>query len=256
MKTREFYDGYWRYRKQIGKIHASDGGRIPTRLQLAAQFIEPRDLGCTRILDLGCGEGTLGKILLEARKQCELVGVDVSPVALNIAASFYSKTVCCDLDAELDILKRLELCTFDYIVALEVLERIRYPEALLKTLSSLCKPAATFIFSFPNIAWYGYRKQLLFGRLPQEWFYSTSEHLHYFTLSSFEEMLFKHDFQTKQMAAFFQVPRLFRLLPGTLVRAIESRYPSVFGYQIVLKCRLNREKEGSVRVGSCNSSPE
>jgi len=45
-----------------------------------------RSLGAKRVLDLGCGEGRLLKLLLDDPSFTEIVGVDVSPKSLDIAA--------------------------------------------------------------------------------------------------------------------------------------------------------------------------
>lgn len=42
--------------------------------------------GARRVLDLGCGEGKLIQLLLKERQFAEIVGVDVSPLALEIAS--------------------------------------------------------------------------------------------------------------------------------------------------------------------------
>lgn len=53
------------------------------RLETVARVLG--ESGATRILDLGCGEGKLIRLLLEIRQFREIVGVDVSPRSLEIA---------------------------------------------------------------------------------------------------------------------------------------------------------------------------
>jgi 3' terminal RNA ribose 2'-O-methyltransferase Hen1 len=55
--------------------------------RLAAVTEELRHCGAARVLDLGCGEGRLLKLLLEERQFTEIVGVDASCRALEIAAA-------------------------------------------------------------------------------------------------------------------------------------------------------------------------
>lgn len=54
------------------------------RLAMVAKQL--KESGATRVLDLGCGEGNLLRTLLKERQFVELVGVDVSHRALEIAA--------------------------------------------------------------------------------------------------------------------------------------------------------------------------
>jgi 3' terminal RNA ribose 2'-O-methyltransferase Hen1 len=55
--------------------------------RLAAVHEALRAAGARRVLDLGCGEGRLLRLLLTDRSFSELVGVDVSSRALDVAAS-------------------------------------------------------------------------------------------------------------------------------------------------------------------------
>jgi 3' terminal RNA ribose 2'-O-methyltransferase Hen1 len=53
--------------------------------RLATVLAALKGSGATRVLDLGCGEGRLLKLLLEERQFTEIVGMDVSYRALEIA---------------------------------------------------------------------------------------------------------------------------------------------------------------------------
>lgn len=211
------------------------GGRVPGRIELAAEFLQPVPSGQTRVIDLGCGDGALGEVL-QWRGDYDLIGVDVSPVALTLAGRGYSRSVRCDIDEEPEKVAALDLESIHYVVALEVLEHLRYPEVLLRLLASSCGPDTRYVFSFPNIAWYGYRRQLLRGKLPKEWFYGTSEHLHWFTLDSFRDMLGSCGFGITAVTAKYFCPWVIELLPARLLRWIQRRYLTLFGNQIVVAC--------------------
>ena len=67
---------------------AGDAGerRVPLRVQrLEAVMAAVRDVGARRVVDLGCGEGYYLRALIEDPTVTEVVGVDVSPRALEYA---------------------------------------------------------------------------------------------------------------------------------------------------------------------------
>ena len=66
-------------------IEEKSGPGLHTQ-RLNAVLQELRDSGATRVLDLGCGEGKLLKMLLGEKQWTQIVGVDVSHRALEIAA--------------------------------------------------------------------------------------------------------------------------------------------------------------------------
>jgi 3' terminal RNA ribose 2'-O-methyltransferase Hen1 len=68
---------------------AEEPAEPPLRLheqRLATVVDAVRRSGATRVLDLGCGEGRLLRLLLEERQLTEIVGVDVSSRALETAS--------------------------------------------------------------------------------------------------------------------------------------------------------------------------
>jgi tRNA (cmo5U34)-methyltransferase len=68
-------DGYLR---RIGRLEARQAGE-----QMLAEVLPPRP---QRVLDLGCGDGRLATVVLEARSSVsEIVAVDVSPPMLERA---------------------------------------------------------------------------------------------------------------------------------------------------------------------------
>ncbi len=76
---------------EVAEIHALEEEAIETPISLAEQrtgavMAALRGCGAKRVLDLGCGEGRLLRELLNDKAFAEVVGMDVSHRALEIAA--------------------------------------------------------------------------------------------------------------------------------------------------------------------------
>ena len=72
------------------EIHATEEAVVEERISLNQQRLQTvvatlKEAGAKRVLDLGCGEGKLLRTLLEDKSFSEIVGVDVSYRALEIA---------------------------------------------------------------------------------------------------------------------------------------------------------------------------
>lgn len=237
MKTsfKNFYETYWEHREKIDKIHISKGYYIPERLKIALSMISHSDKSL-HILDVGCGEGTMGMLLKEHCDSIYAVGCDISEKSLHLARPFYNKVFQLDIDAE-KLINKVEGIAFDYIVCVEVLEHVMYPEEALKKCKECLSPDGYFIVSFPNIAWWKYRKKLLMGHFPEESrLYHHAEHLHDFTMHSFTELLNKADLKILQVDGEFIPPDwMKKRIPETLLRKIMYKYPNLFGYQVLIK---------------------
>jgi 2-polyprenyl-3-methyl-5-hydroxy-6-metoxy-1,4-benzoquinol methylase len=107
-----------------------------------------------RILDLGCGNGSLSHAITE--HGCEVVGVDTS--APGIAISRQSFPECEFIQADIYDLPDIDLLhSFDVVLAIEVIEHLLYPKELAKAAQKCLKPGGTLILSTP---YHGYFKNL------------------------------------------------------------------------------------------------
>lgn len=237
--TKEFYEGYWEARQEAQRLHTLDGMWIPARIKIAVSMIVPEQKRSVSLLDIGCGEGTLGKVL---RQQLEgesyLVGADISGTALRHASRYYEKVVEANIEID-DLAEVLPENRFDYVVCLEVLEHLFEPSNVLKQVRRLLKQNGFLIASFPNIAFWKYRLDLLKGKFPGDYTLSCpSEHIQNFTLHSFAQLLEETGFQPVAIDGDYVGPRFLR--PRRLFMSIFEKFPNMFGCQLVIKARLQR----------------
>lgn len=137
------------------------------------------------ILEVGCGEGRLGRALRE--RGAQVWGVERNPDAARHAAQLLDHVLCGDVES-------IEIQPppggFDCIVYADVLEHLVDPWALLARQRTLLRPGGLVVASIPNIRYYITLWDLLVhGR----WEYVDAgildrTHLRFFTRTSIEAM--------------------------------------------------------------------
>ncbi|OGU74879.1 MAG: hypothetical protein A2V93_04310 [Ignavibacteria bacterium RBG_16_34_14] len=145
-------------------------------------FIKPN----SKVIDLGCGNGTLMKKLVN-EKHAGVYGIDVSESAIEICRKKGLKADKGEIDKPL----KVEDDSFDYSVCNVTMQMVMYPEVLLKEMKRISKYQ---IISFPNFAFYKNRIDLFFnGRMPKPmlpnhtWF--NTGHIHQFSIKDFYELV-------------------------------------------------------------------
>jgi len=144
----------------------------------------------SRVLDLGCGDGSFLAHLHRSR--------DVQGYGLEINTANICKCIAAGVNviqADLDQgLATFDTDTFDTVFLLQTLQAIRYPEALL---NEMLRVGREGIVTFPNFGHWRNRLQLgLRGRmpvtasLPAQWY--ETENIHLCTLGDFETLCHKN----------------------------------------------------------------
>lgn len=134
----------------------SEDTPIRVDLQLIADMIEPR----TRVLDVGCGDGTLLDYLVHF-KHVDGRGIELSSDGVHACVSAGLPVI--QGDAETD-LADYPAQAFDYVVLSQTLQAMRAPKETLRHLLRIGRHA---IASLPNFAHWQLRWQLLTrGRMP------------------------------------------------------------------------------------------
>ncbi|WP_051327804.1 class I SAM-dependent methyltransferase [Desulfatirhabdium butyrativorans] len=114
-----------------------------------------------RVLELGCGEGRMGRRCRELGNTVWWMGVDIDPVCLSRAEAHLDAVLCCNLDAGLPL---AEDARFDRIVCADVLEHLKFPWRLLAELRRHIADDGQLIASFPNVGHWSAIEDLLAGR--------------------------------------------------------------------------------------------
>lgn len=160
-------------------------------LTIIYDWIEPD----SKVLDIGCDEGYLGKALIHD-KNSEMYGLEVNRKAAAKAAKFFKKVWVSDLDNENPFREINQ--KFDFIVIADVLEHTKYPGRILEKIKNLLDKNGKVLISIPNIAHFSARLELLNGSFEYERLGIFDEtHLKYFTRESFKRLLLKTGFKVE-----------------------------------------------------------
>lgn len=112
----------------------------------------------SKVLDVGCGDGTLGEFLIRD-KDCQVWGVDLDPVGVAEAKRRGYKSSVLNADDGLPFKNK----SFDVVVICGLLELLRKPDFVI---AEALRVSDSVIVSFSNFGFWIYRLELLFGKFP------------------------------------------------------------------------------------------
>ncbi len=113
-----------------------------------------------RVLDIGCYDGTLGKLLID--KENEVYGIEINKEVAEIAKQKGLEVKIKDVESSFCF----ENNFFDVVVAGEIVEHVLDTDFFIDEIKKVLKPNGFLILSTPNVASLGRRFLLLFGKNP------------------------------------------------------------------------------------------
>ena len=147
--------------------------------RIIADLIEKK----TRVLDVGCGDGTLMEFL-KNNKEIDIRGIEISKV--NVQRCIGKGLTVIEGDAEKD-LSQFPDESFDFVILSQTLQAFLNPE---KVISELLRVGKKAIVTIPNFGYWKVRLHLLFKgtmpitrTLPDEWY--NTPNLHMCTIQDF-----------------------------------------------------------------------
>lgn len=189
-----------------------------------------------RVLDLGCGDGSLGA-WLKSQGTSWVTGVTVQSDEASQARTKLDQV----LEADLDRWDPSGLEPFDGIVASHVLEHLADPWRLLRALRPVLRPGGWLLVALPNVLFWRQRLAFLGGRFQYaQGGLMDATHLRFFDWASARALLTDSGWQTDRAEADGGFPgsRFAGPLRPTLDRFACSILPGLLGFQFVFVARL------------------
>jgi len=164
-----------------------------------------KELHGDRLLDIGCGDGTITVQLMQSMGAREAFGVDIAREAVS-AASRRGINACC-LDIDSGDLPFEDSC-FDVVYCGEIIEHVFDPDHLLIQVRRVLRPGGLCVLTTPNLAGWPNRLALLLGFQPYPMAVSPNHegagklflrgeegqwgHIRVFTLKALKELIRRH----------------------------------------------------------------
>ena len=170
-----------------------------------ANWIAPN----SRVLDLGCGDGTLLH-WLSTRQSCQALGVEIADENVLACVSRGVPVIQANIDRGLAMFGRGR---FDVVVLSQALQATQETERVLREIGEIGREC---IVSIPNFGHWSHVTSLLGGhmpvnkRLPYAWY--NTPNFHFATVSDFEDLLAQLGFDILDRA-YLDEDRRIGLLP-------------------------------------------
>lgn len=157
-------------------------------LAIISEWVRPG----SRVLDLGCGDGTLLDHLARTR-QVRGYGLEIDPDNFADCIARGVNVIHADVD---DGLQEFATDSFDYVVMTQTLQALARPD---DALAEMLRVGRFVIVTFPNFGHWRVRAALLNGRMPRtpalpaQWY--DTENIHLCTVNDFERLCAERGFR-------------------------------------------------------------
>jgi len=175
-KIKKAYFADYGYRYDPGNLSVT----YRSEYRYIKDWVEPG----SRILDLACGDGSLGLLLIK-NKNCDVYGLEISEEGTKIACAKGVKANICDIDEKIDFPDK----SFDYVIINVTLQMVYRPAYVFQ---EALRVGRRVIVSFPNFGhWYARMELMFLGRFPRYLLYGyewcNTRHIHFFSYKDFIE---------------------------------------------------------------------
>ncbi len=141
-----------------------------------------------RVLEIGCGPGSVTKLLTQ-HGQCRVTGLDLDSAAIEKVASYCENVMQADLNSPQWPQVLDGVAPFDVVVAADVLEHLYDPWATLAQMTRFIHSNGYLVISLPHVGHAGIVSCLINGDFEyREWGLLDRTHIRFFGLKNIEDL--------------------------------------------------------------------
>jgi methionine biosynthesis protein MetW len=172
-----------------------NGAQVRSDFDVIAGWVQPGE----RVLDLGCGDGSLLRRLINERG-VRGWGVEIDIDKVVAAIGNQVNVIQCDLEAGL---AGFEDGSFEHVILSHTLQAMRHTEAVVTEMLRVGREA---VVSFPNFGYWKHRRDILNGRmpvsedLPYQWY--DTPNIHLCTIADFDDFCAQRDITVRERKVF------------------------------------------------------
>ncbi len=163
----------------------------------------------TKVLDLGCGDGSF-LAALQSEKGVTGYGIEIDPDNIVKCIDNGINVIQANLDQGLS---GFDNSSFDYVVMTQTIQAMRFPHKLI---NEILRIAQEGIVTFPNMGHWKCRLQFMYGKMPitQQLPHSWHEtpNIHICTIKDFERLCSSAKIDVLQRAILDSNHRPFKLM--------------------------------------------
>lgn len=186
-------------------------------LEKIAEFVEPN----SRILDLGCGDGTL-LAYLKQKKNVRGYGVEIDFDSVLKCIKRGIPVFQGNID---EGLQEFANASFDYVILSQTLQQVHKP---LIVLSEMVRVGKKGLVTFPNFAYWRIRFQLFFrgvspvtSAIPYHWY--DTPNIRVITIKNFRELCGAKQIKIVKETSLYKNKSLCRVMPRMLANLFSQQ---------------------------------
>ncbi len=193
-----------------------------------------------RVLEVGCGPGSITRVLATAR-QCRVTGIELDPDAIEKVSPFCEAVIRADLNSPDWPGLVADRAPFDVVVAADVLEHLYDPWETLGRMARLLGPQGFLVISLPHVCHAAVASCLIDGDFQyRDWGLLDRTHIRFFGLANMQTLFVRAGLKIVDYRFVIKPPEetefaaSWARLPASLRRALGS-VPHADIYQVVIK---------------------